>query len=192
MARRRNPKEQSEKLDLTELAKLLDLPTQDDIMEDLSEAEMQVYADALGELRRERERDLEEGEELSPEDEEALEEEARTISEKEAAHNYRNYVHAVEAAAEKFFELHSLGVTSEKDDGVYIVEPMESWEKSADAIRETINGVGMFEFSDLDEFLESGPYTPKEAVLSHLHWMKDYAEVYGDPSPQRVFERAMR
>lgn len=51
------------------------------------------------------------------------------------------------------------------------MEPVRGkrWEDAADKIRETINGVGYFTFYSLREFLESGPYTARQAALSHLH-----------------------
>jgi hypothetical protein len=57
---------------------------------------------------------------------------------------------------------------------------------------EIVNGVGYFHFDNLKDFLDSGPYTPREAVLSHLHWLKDRAEVYGDVRPNLQYDRAVR
>lgn len=61
------------------------------------------------------------------------------------------------------------------------------WRHAAQCIRGTINGVGLFQFDNLKDFLDSGPYTMRQAVLEHLHWMKDYPRVYGDkPYADRV------
>ena len=72
------------------------------------------------------------------------------------------------------------------------VVPVESWRYSATQIMEIVNGVGYFHFDNLKDFLDSGPYTPKEAVLSHLHWLKDRAEVYGDVRPGARYDSAVR
>lgn len=74
----------------------------------------------------------------------------------------------------------------------YRVTPTTSWEDAALKIMTTINGVGQFEFNNLREFLDSGPYTPRQAVLSHLHWIKDWPEVYGERSARDRFDRAWR
>jgi hypothetical protein len=71
-------------------------------------------------------------------------------------------------------------------------EPAETWRDAAQAIMETINGVGPFRFRSLGEFLKSGPYSPCEAVMEHLHWIKRYPDVYGSHSARSIVDRAMR
>jgi hypothetical protein len=74
----------------------------------------------------------------------------------------------------------------------YKFVPQKSWKDSANEIREIINGVGYFHFDTLKEFLSSGPYTEREAVLYHLHHAMSYGEVYGDSSPKDIFDRNYR
>lgn len=73
------------------------------------------------------------------------------------------------------------------------IVPEKSWQDAAKKIVEVINGVGYFEFGSVAELVRSGPYkSVKDAVLKHYHWLKDYGAVYGDDSPTRIYERAMR
>lgn len=107
------------------------------------------------------------------------------------------YVSAIENVAETLLGALDLTVTdlgSKKYDGRFLVEPKHSWRDSAKAVVELVNGVGYFHFSSLREFLDSGPYTDRQAVLSHLHVANDYAVVYGDSSydAQRIVERQLR
>ena len=67
-----------------------------------------------------------------------------------------------------------------------------TWTTAARAIMETINGVGYFTYNNVRDFLDSGPYTPKGAVLSHLGWVREYPRVYGTPSAERIYERNFR
>ena len=73
-----------------------------------------------------------------------------------------------------------------------VPNPGRSWRDAADNIRRTTNGVGQFEFATTREFLDSGPYTAREAVLQHLGWIPDWYEVYeGSKAASRV-ERRLR
>jgi hypothetical protein len=110
---------------------------------------------------------------------------------------YEKWHAAVQHAADVLFDKHDLELAPIYRDKKkldypyeYRVTPRHSWPDAADKIRETINGVGMFQFDTLKEFLDSGPYTAREAVLSHLAYIKDYAEVYGSTSAARLYERA--
>ena len=104
---------------------------------------------------------------------------------------YRKYANAVSSVADEVFGEHGL-VLVERGKGGFKVAPETSWNDAAYKIRDTINGVGSFYFSTLREFLDSGPYTARQAVLSHLHWMASRSDVYGTTSPQRLFESQMR
>lgn len=73
---------------------------------------------------------------------------------------------------------------------LYRVSPRTSWKKSAEKLIDVINGVGYFYFSSVKEFADSGPWTVREAVLGHIHWLKDAPRVYGDVSAERRFERS--
>ena len=113
---------------------------------------------------------------------------------------YRQWHTAVEYAATRLFEMHGLTLqpvaarrgpkTSTPYE--YRVVPAKSWADAATKLIETINGVGYFEFGSLKEFLESGPYTAREAVLSHLGWIKDYPRVYGSDSARSLYEHSWR
>jgi len=65
----------------------------------------------------------------------------------------------------------------------YKIEPVKSWDDAASQIRQLVNGVGHFHFYTMKDFLDSGPYTPRQAVESHLSYLKRYHEVYGGSSP---------
>jgi hypothetical protein len=116
---------------------------------------------------------------------------------------FRNYKNAVEGIADKMFGDHDLvlvekkvrpkGAKKDVTYSIYKIAPETTWDNAAMKIIDTINGVGMFEFSNLKEFKSSGPYSSsRDAVLQHLHWMKRRPEVYGDARPNALFERAMR
>lgn len=68
------------------------------------------------------------------------------------------------------------------------IAPLGTWRESLGYIVETINGVGYYRFDSIREFLNSGPYTEREGVLTHLHYLADYGRVYGDTSLQQEFE----
>lgn len=114
---------------------------------------------------------------------------------------YTQWYDAVKHVAEKLFEEHGLelhpiavkrrGVVDKRPFEFKIV-PFNSWEDAADKIRETINGVGAFYFRNLREFLDSGPCTARQAVLSHLNWIRDYPAVYGGLGPHQMYEAAWR
>ena len=75
----------------------------------------------------------------------------------------------------------------------YRVVPLDKWSDALTEVVETINGVGYFHFSSSRELLRSGPYaSPKQGVLSHLHWVKRHGEVYGGGTPRSMLDRALR
>jgi len=74
----------------------------------------------------------------------------------------------------------------------FTLKPAKSWKDAGYEIVKTINGVGMFEFSSLKDALDSGPYTEREFVLSHRHWIKQWPEVYGEGRPRSMFDRYLR
>ena len=116
---------------------------------------------------------------------------------------YSSWHTAVLHAATELFERHGLTldpVTEDPHPYEYRVVPsavtgkrrLPDWKSSVNEIRKTINGVGVFEFKDLQEFLKSGPYTARRAVLRHLHWIRRYPDVYGTTSAQRLYEQAWK
>lgn len=125
------------------------------------------------------------------------EEEAMKAQEEAASELYRKWHDSVESVAESLFAVHGLVLTPKKHKGAlrpyeYKVEPKTDWRDAANKIRETINGVGYFHFTTLQEFLDSGPWTAREATLGHLHWTKRYPEVFGESSARRIFDAAWR
>jgi hypothetical protein len=124
-------------------------------------------------------------------------EEAGLKAEQEAQDEvYRNWHSGVEAAAEDLFNAHGLALIgrgkAEPWYYEYKIAPERSWKDAAGKIMDTINGVGYFYFNSLREFLDSGPYTARQAVLEHLGYISDYPEVYGSSSARSIYERAWR
>jgi hypothetical protein len=112
---------------------------------------------------------------------------------------FGSWYDAVIYAVAKLFEAHHLKLEPVKHKGTpnkypheYRVKPIETWEKACEQIVDTVCGVGYFHFDSIPEFLESGPYTMREAVLSHLGWIKNYPEVYGATTAQRYYDSAWR
>lgn len=101
------------------------------------------------------------------------------------------YVDAATEAIEDqlvHFDLDLTDVTMKNKPLTYQIRPRTSWKKSLKLLLETINGVGYFTFDSVREFLDSGPYTEREAVLRHLSYLARYGEVYGEISLHREFE----
>jgi len=157
----------SDKIDIDQLAKLLDLPP----WENVDERNQHYY----WELAR------------GSEDEDAAERAAQDEV-------YGQWYDAVERAASKLLEEHDLELqpANSKDTSrpyQLKIVPSSSWNSSANKLRETINGVGTFHFNDLKEFLSSGPYTARQAVLSHLSWINRHPDVYGGQSARRLYDQ---
>jgi hypothetical protein len=129
-------------------------------------------------------------------------EEAQLAAEREAQDEiYRQWYDAVEHASTRLFEEHGLELLGMKHTRKLHpnyrphqlkIIPSKSWSDAADKIRETINGVGTFHFNGLREFLDSGPYTPRQAVLSHLGSIKRYPAVYGGLGAHQMYEQHWR
>lgn len=106
------------------------------------------------------------------------------------------YMQAVLFVANKLFEEHHLFLEEVKSKkgfaSTYKVIPKISWKDSAAELIKTINGVGMFEFDSVKEFCNSTPATPKATVLTHLHWVKDWVEVYEGGKASHMVERRLR
>ena len=165
---------------MDEIADLLGFMGPDKFSDAVADSAGEVYGHALRHLEHDADATAEEHEEL------ALQAEQAYLDEE-----YSKYRSAAESVANHVFGEHGLALTELKKGG-YKIAPETSWRDAAFKIVDTINGVGYFHFSSLKDFLGSGPYTPREAVLSHLGYLKRRSEVYGDPSPERLFERAMR
>jgi hypothetical protein len=114
---------------------------------------------------------------------------------------YRQWYDAVEHVAEKLLGEHDLELLAMKHTRkvnqnyrphVLKIIPTKSWSDSADKLRETINGVGDFHFNNLREFLEAEASTARQAVLSHLGYVKRYPDVYGGLGANQMYESAWR
>ena len=65
----------------------------------------------------------------------------------------------------------------------------EDWKDSAKKIIETINGVGIFYYNSVEEFLRvTSSETYEDAVVSHIHWIEEYGDVYGELGLRRMIE----
>jgi len=101
--------------------------------------------------------------------------------------SYGKWKNAMLHAAETIIGEHKLELRQLKTKQyLYKLVPAETWRDAAAMLRDTINGYGPFYFNNVQEFLDSGPYTARQAVLEHLHWMKDRAEVYGTSNAERL------
>jgi len=132
----------------------------------------------------------------------AEDEDAQMKAEQEAQEEvYRRWYDAVEHAAENLLGEHGLELLAMKHTRklhqnfrphVLKIIPTKSWADAADKIRETINGVGDFHFDTLQEFLDSGPYTARQAVFAHLGYIKRYPHVYGGLGANQMYEQHWR
>lgn len=186
MARGKTKGGAQEVFELHELATLFKLPDINDFEFD-GEAWGQGYKEALKEGKSEDE----------------AEEQGRKWEEAEQDEAYKHWRGAVEHVAEELFGQHGLILVEEKKQiskskgggsySLYRVAPEKNWDDAMAKILDTIHGVGVHEFASLKEFRESGPYkSSKDAVLQHLHWMKDRPEVYGTSRPRGMFDSHMR
>jgi len=97
-------------------------------------------------------------------------------------------IETIENALTKHFALDLTEVKERKGEQTrWKITPLRTWRESLGHIVETINGVGLFRFDSIREFLDSGPYTEREGVLTHLHYLADYSSVYGVRSLERTF-----
>ena len=125
------------------------------------------------------------------ESEEDAEEQGVVAKQKAEAELYHSWEQALTYVASKLFAKHGLELEDEEGWERKVV-PIESWKDAARQIMNTINGATTYEFSTVADFLKSGPYTPKEAVLRHLHWIRQYPDIHGGGSAARLFEQRFR
>jgi len=115
----------------------------------------------------------------------------------EWSETYSRWHTGVRTASEQMFAAHRLrlvpaGSKRNLEPSAFYVLPEQDWVAAANEVRKTINGVGIFYYASVRAFCDSGPDTPRSATLSHLHWLNEYPSVYGTPSAQTVFNRAVR
>jgi hypothetical protein len=179
-------KQLSDKTDIDVLAEMLGLPSWSTV-EGMNE---QYFAEAGSTAYRQA---LDEGE--SEEDAQEASFDAETEANTDL---WKKWYDAVQRAADELFGQHNLEldpITGRRKNPrpfEFRIVPTSAgkngWDVAANKIRETINGVGMFHFNNLREFLESGPYTARQAVLTHLSYIKRYPDVYGTTSAHRLYE----
>jgi hypothetical protein len=163
-------KKQTTKIDVDQIVKMFGLPAWDDI----DELNSHYYWESA----------------KGAEDPEAAEQEARDDL-------YGKWYDAVTGVAESLFGEHGLdldpiGKHKDKRPYYFKIVPKTDWKDAANKIRTTMGGVGYFDFNTLREFLDSGPYTATQAVLSHLGTIADYPRVYGSGSARTMYDSAMR
>lgn len=176
------------KITIDELAAMLGIETSDRYCDRNEE-----YVDSVGEEAY-TEAWKEALEEETPEPEAlVLAEDARMAGMEEAnAEVYSKWQEAVHRVAEDMANEHGLEFIPLRGSNTeFRWVPKTSWDDAAREILKTVNGVGYFYFSSLREAKDSGPYTSREFVLRHLHYMRKWPEVYGDGSIQRRYERAL-
>ena len=167
--------------DIDAFAKFLGVPTVEDIWELNTEWLGDAYAAGMEDAR---------SEDLS---EEEAEERALEWEQNAGDELFSRYVGALEAAAEAILGPQNLAAEAKPKKGIYKIVPSGTWREAASALVQTINGVGMFYYTDAKELKDAGPYKSyKQAVLSHLHWATRYPEVYGTRSAELVFSDSWR
>jgi len=96
--------------------------------------------------------------------------------------------HEVENYLEELLGHHEIDV--DFTDGMAVLS-CKDWNRSADLLIDTINGEGTFEYDSVEEFIEvvSPDGSAKGAVLSHLHWIGSWQEVYEGGTAKGQIER---
>lgn len=132
----------------------------------------------------------------------AEDEDAQIEAEQKAQEEiYRQWYDAVEHVAESLFGEHGLEFLAMKNvrrvnqnyrPHVLKIIPTKSWDDAADKLRETINGVGDLHYNNLSEFLKAEAATARQAVLSHLGYIKRYPAVYGGLGANQMYDQAWR
>lgn len=103
-------------------------------------------------------------------------------------YEYRRIQYAAEATANKVLGWGNL----EWEDNTLRPVKGKTWDDAARAVVDVINGVGIFEFRNVEHLVAGGPYASVEdAVRAHIHWLAEYPDVYGDRSVREVFDRAL-
>ncbi len=179
---------ESIKIEREKMAKLLGLPSWEDVDElnwgNFADAGEYAYTEAFKEFSCE-------GDEVAQEKAEEARESGSTVAANEM---YSSYESACDRAFEVYLRYHGMEFTAAEGEAWMLeITPLESWEKSAACVRETIEGVGMFGYDSLEDFIGSSSCEDaRDVVESHLHWLKRYGEVYGNDSPIRIYERSFR
>lgn len=108
---------------------------------------------------------------------------------------YRQWENALLATADAYFGFHEMQLVQvRKRFKRFEVKPLpgKTWDDAAKAVLTTINGVGYFGYDSLKDFKSSLPGTSKQATMCHLHWIKQYGDIYGEASPERMLEAKLK
>ncbi len=174
-------------VDFDALARLLGAEAMSDYMDRVDHySSGEVYAHAAREAR-ERGETEDQAEEAGERAEEADRDEACT-----------KYADAVVSVADSLFGEHGLELApishrKSKTAWEWRVVPRESWRAACNEIRETVNGVGYFRIESTAEMIRtSSCVSARDCVMGHLHWIKRWPDVYGEPSVTSRIDRAMR
>jgi len=161
------------KITTTKMAKILRVPTPDEMDERFSEFENTNYGDAYHAA-------LEEGFSV-----EEAEEKALLFEQKERDREIEKYSSRIVEVFETEALQLDLEVTPLKTrPGEFRLSPRTSWLVSASKMRVAVNGITGFWFQNTREFLDSGPYTACSAVQNHLGYIGELWDLYGYSSPR--------
>ena len=150
------------------MAKILGVPTPDEMSERIAQTDSSNYHDAYMAAR----------EEGDSEDE--AHEKAERFEEAERAREFHTYVFQIVKVFEDEAEQLALEITPLKTKpDTYRITPKNSWTESAAKMRVAVNGISGFFFQTTKKFLESGPYTARTAVKEHLGYLGSLWELYG-------------
>ncbi len=162
------------KIDVIRMARILGVKTPEEFDEELRTIPRDTYGIVLREA-------IDEG----CSDEEA-EEKAMAAEDAELAELVRKYESDLVSIFENEAANLKLEISALKTKpGVYAITPKDSWAKSAQAVRSIVHGIAGWWFPSFREFLDSGPYTPRQAVDAHLGYLGEQWKLYGYASPQR-------
>lgn len=104
----------------------------------------------------------------------------------------QSYAQAILLVAGDLYRRHGLDLRPHGRERDLKIVPQATWEDAAEKIRQTMNGVGIFHFGSLGDFLRSGPYTARQAVLGHLRTITDWPLVREGRRASRLVEERMR
>ena len=168
-------KENLDTLDMLIRVMDLDLPTTQEVEESLMDYPSGSYEYAMKQAKEDGFTDDE------------AEVKAQEAEQEERDDEFKKYVQRIVNTINYLLNFHDIELEVKKK-RYYLTS--KSWKETAEKVKETINGMGPFWYDSLKEFKEVGPYKSYcAAVCSHLHWLKDYPQVYGETSYRRVYER---
>lgn len=107
------------------------------------------------------------------------------------------YKNAIETVADNLLREHGLTlVPANKKHGDWEkkIVPLVSWKESCIKVLATIEGVGYFDWNgNVKEFVQTESCRSyKDCVISHIHWIKYWSEVYGGNSVEFQIEKLMK